>query len=101
MSRPAWTCGVMQPGGNLMLDLLPETKALFKMGEGIHGTWYYHLREPSRYVALCGDAVMKTGVPIDSWGFRSDHLNERYCSRCAEKAMALETALRACRVKSA
>jgi hypothetical protein len=52
--------------------------------EGIHGTWYYHLSDASGQRALCGDEVMPTGIPETAWGVRTEHLKERYCTRCAK-----------------
>lgn len=50
--------------------------------EGISGTWYYHLSDDGR-TALCGAAVMISSAPESTWGYKSGHLNERYCSKCA------------------
>jgi hypothetical protein len=61
------------------LSLSPERTLL----EGIHGTWHYHLADPSGKRALCGAKVMLTKIPETSWNFRA-HLKERYCSKCAE-----------------
>jgi hypothetical protein len=49
--------------------------------EGIAGTWYYHLSDDGR-TALCGAAVMISSAPESTWGYKSGHLNERYCSKC-------------------
>lgn len=72
-----------------MLDLLPETKARFGVAEGIHGTWYYHLRRPDDHFGLCGDRVMYTSIPVSAWGTRT-HIKERWCSRCEKAARDIE-----------
>lgn len=72
------------------LDLLPETKECFRVAEGIHGTFYYHLRRPDDHFGLCGDRVMHTSIPVSAWGARTDHIKERWCSRCEGAASEIE-----------
>ncbi len=50
--------------------------------EGIGGTWFYHLSYEGKTTrSLCGEQVMQTSCPLDSWGYVG-HLNERYCDKC-------------------
>ena len=67
----------------------------YKICEGISGTWYYHLHhhEETPAVALCGAKTMSTEARIESWGHRSEHINERYCKTCEQLARkeAIET----------
>jgi hypothetical protein len=62
----------------------------FQVVEGIHGTWFYHLArtQQPRLRALCSDEkpVMHTSAPLSSWGYKSGHLNERYCAECERLA---------------
>lgn len=73
-----------------MLDLLQATKDKLRVAEGIHGTFYYHLRTPDAHRGLCGDKVMPTSIPVSAWGTVT-HIKERWCSRCAAAAKQLET----------
>ncbi len=51
--------------------------------EGVAGYYHYHLsREDSFTKALCGRDVMKTEIPLSSWGVVT-HLNETWCEQCA------------------
>ncbi len=62
----------------------------FQVVEGIAGTWFYHLARTNqpRLRALCSDekSVMLTSAPLSSWGYKSDHINERYCAECERLA---------------
>lgn len=60
----------------------------FKLCESVHGTWFYHLAPvgSNSVRALCGAHTMQTSAPNSSWGFKG-HLNESYCSKCAEIAL--------------
>jgi hypothetical protein len=75
-----------------MLGIQEDTKALYRISEGISGTWFYHL-EPKTSAgiptALCGARVMRTSVPVSAWGTRT-HLKERWCQECADHARQAE-----------
>ena len=50
--------------------------------EGVEGYWHYHLSKPETFTrSLCGKQVMKTELPLSSWGIVG-HLKERYCKDC-------------------
>lgn len=50
--------------------------------EGVSGTWFYHLGMSEDIThSLCGEQVMPTSLPINSWGVVT-HLRERYCDKC-------------------
>lgn len=53
-----------------------------RIGEGVHGTFSYHLHVEGTHQALCGTQIMRTSVPLESWGVIT-HLGERYCEKCA------------------
>lgn len=53
-----------------------------RIGEGVHGTFSYHLHVEGTHQALCGTQIMRTSVPLESWGVVT-HLSERYCEKCA------------------
>lgn len=72
-----------------MLEIQQDTKAHLRVAEGIHGTFYYHLRRPDDHFGLCGDRVMHTSIPVSAWGSRT-HLKERWCSRCEKAAREIE-----------
>ena len=55
-----------------------------KIVEGISGVWHYHLARDGK--ALCGARTMPTGLRLNTWGFRSDHLHETYCRECESLA---------------
>lgn len=55
---------------------------LIRIGEGIHGTFSYHLHVEGTHQGLCGTQIMRTSVPLESWGVVT-HLGERYCEKCA------------------
>jgi len=63
---------------------------LFAICESVHGNWHYHLYakngRPSE--SLCGAWTMWSGAPIDTWGFKPDHMPSSYCSKCEEIALA-------------
>lgn len=59
--------------------------------EGVESTWYYHISEEnSPTKSLCGKWVMRTNCRMDSWGFVSPHIGERYCAEC-RKLMTKES----------
>lgn len=69
--------------------------AAFQVVEGVSGTFYYHLMatgiRPGSAGAhtLCNKTgVMHTSIPLETWGYRSEHLNERYCPQCTAAAQA-------------
>ena len=56
--------------------------------EGISGVWHYHLAkaEGPFYEALCGARTMYSAAPLDSWGYKPDHMPASYCAECARIA---------------
>ena len=57
--------------------------------EGVESVWHYHLSTGGRENVLCGNThVMPTSLPIDSWGFKSDHIHESYCKECERIAFS-------------
>lgn len=60
----------------------PPAEPPLQIVESIHGTYSYHLRRGDKGLSLCGKLVMPTSLPLTTWGYQSDHLNERYCNRC-------------------
>ena len=56
----------------------------FKMCESVSGNWHYHLHReddhPSK--SLCGASTMHSGAPIDTWGFKPEHMPSSYCKKC-------------------
>lgn len=56
--------------------------------EGVESTWSYHLAHGPQRDALCDPArtMMQTNLPLSAWGYKSDHLPERYCDQCASIA---------------
>ena len=54
------------------------------MVEGVESTWSYHLAPTGTLKPVCSRTrpVMGTGIPLEAWGHRSDHLPERYCKEC-------------------
>lgn len=66
------------------------SQPVWKVAEGIAGTWHYHVRDvslpnPLSQPAPCGARVMQTEVHLSSWGFVG-HLKERWCAVCAAHA---------------
>lgn len=53
--------------------------------ESIASVWAYHLRLDDAEETLCGRTdVFADGLPIEHWGHRSEHIREKYCSKCEE-----------------
>jgi hypothetical protein len=59
----------------------PNEAESIRIGEGIHGTFSYHLHVEGTHQALCGTQIMRTSIPLESWGVIT-HLCERYCEKC-------------------
>lgn len=58
-----------------------------KIVEGVESVWHYHLSETGENYkpALCGRIeVMKTLIPIGTWGMKGDHIPSSYCKKCNE-----------------
>jgi len=56
---------------------------VLKIVEGISSQWHYHLSMGGREEVLCGEReVMQTSLPLNSWGFKSEHIGETYCKEC-------------------
>lgn len=54
--------------------------------EGVEGFFHYHLRWDGEKTALCGESrVMQTSIPLDAWGYVSDHIREKYCAKCQQE----------------
>jgi hypothetical protein len=56
-----------------------------KIVEGVAGIWHYHLSISGENYqeALCGERkVMKTEVPLSSWGFKGGNVPSSYCTEC-------------------
>ena len=65
-----------------MVKTAEKTAPNLVITEGIRGTHFYHLSDPSTpSVGLCGMKTMPTSIPLSAWGYRS-HLRERYCPLC-------------------
>lgn len=65
---------------------MTQETAVYKVSEGIHGTWFYHLSTNEHStLGLCGARTMHTSVPLSAWG-GVGHLNERYCKECEKLA---------------
>jgi len=57
--------------------------------EGAESVWHYHLSETGKSgePALCGNKnVMKTLIPLKTWGMKSGHIPESYCKKCEKIA---------------
>ena len=59
--------------------------------EGAESCWHYHLSTGGRMDVLCGNNhVMQTGLSLNTWGFRSEHIRESYCKECTRIAKEME-----------
>lgn len=64
-------------------QLFKKDTPKYEIWEGVSGCWHYHISTGGRKGVQCGDEnVMSTDLPLDSWGFKSDHLHETYCKEC-------------------
>jgi hypothetical protein len=75
-----------------MLDIRQDTKAKFRVVEGISGHWHYHLAPWTTAgipTALCSARVMATSIPVSAWGTQT-HLGEKWCANCEQKAREFE-----------
>jgi len=49
--------------------------------EGVASVWHYHLAIND--IPICGNKeTMSTDLPLDTWGYKSDHIPESYCKEC-------------------
>lgn len=61
--------------------------------EGVESRWSYHLAEPfdgsiAGKKALCGrDRLMRTSIPLSAWSYRTKHVGEKFCLKCAQAAL--------------
>jgi hypothetical protein len=61
--------------------------------EGVESVWSYHLADPFEGAiagkkALCGrDRLMRTSMPLSAWGYRTKHIGEKFCLKCAQAAL--------------
>jgi len=61
-----------------------------RLCEGIAGMWRYHLcpaDDETGTKSLCGKQTMICNSPVDSWGFKSDHMPYSYCAECERIAL--------------
>lgn len=68
---------------------------LFAICESVGGNWHYHLFDRKcgkDSKALCGSHTMWSGSPVETWGFKPDHMPTSYCKICEEIALANVTA---------
>ena len=57
------------------------------MVEGSASVWHYHLKLEDEENTLCGTRfILNKPLPIDLWGFKSEHLSESYCTSCEKIA---------------
>lgn len=62
---------------------MPDTKPL-SVVESLSVNFSYHLAPTNRaWRSYCDIPTMATHMTLDQWGNKT-HLNERYCSKCAE-----------------
>ena len=64
---------------------------LFAICESIHGNWHYHLfnrKTGKASEALCGAKTMWSGAPLDTWGFKPEHMPSSYCEDCERISQA-------------
>lgn len=66
----------------------PAPQPALRVVESVAGNFFYHLAPPDRMEAICDPErrVMHTSIPLDTWGYKSPHLPERYCAACEEIA---------------
>ncbi len=65
------------------------TEPELRICEGVAGTWHYHLTYNEKGTnALCGAQTMWSGSPLNSWGFKPNHMPTSYCHKC-EKLVGL------------
>lgn len=64
----------------------------FVVTEGINGYWSYHIsRESTKQFSLCGQRVMQTSIPFESFGVgraapEGAGISGRWCEECKLKA---------------
>ena len=64
-------------------EVLPAT-----MAEGIAGTWHYHVSDNGGRRGLCNKPTMHSEAPLNTWGFKPEHMPSSYCIECATVAAA-------------
>lgn len=58
--------------------------AVFSICESRASIWAYHLSLDGGKSSLCGRTdMMSTQLPLRTWGMKSEHIPEKYCSKCA------------------
>ena len=59
----------------------PAPQPALRVVESVAGNFFYHLAPPDRMEAICDPErrVMHTSIRLDTWGYKSDHLPEKYC----------------------
>lgn len=63
-------------------------KENLKIVEGVESVWFYHLSVTGKNYepALCGRReVMRTQLPLSSWGFKDGNVPSKYCPKCNEQ----------------
>jgi hypothetical protein len=63
-----------------------------KIVEGVESVWFYHLSVSGKNYdpALCGRReVMRTQLPISSWGYKDGNVPSKYCSKCNDQYNAM------------
>ena len=61
----------------------PNKENTFKVTEGVESMWNYHISNGKNpYQSLCGKRVMWTGVTLESWGNKPDHIRMSFCTKC-------------------
>ena len=66
----------------------PAPQPALRVVESVAGNFFYRLAPPDRMEAICDPErrVMHTSIRLDTWGYKSDHLPEKYCKACEELA---------------
>lgn len=50
--------------------------------------WAYHLSRDGGRTSLCDRTdMMPTQLPLRTWGLKSGHIPESYCSKCAKSGV--------------
>ena len=62
-----------------------EKEDVVCLREGVGGNWHYHIAIGTK--PLCGNEdTMECGSPLNSWGFKPDHIPHSYCRTCERVA---------------
>jgi len=60
-------------------------ESVLTIRENVTSMWFYHFALDGKPICGTSDLTMPTNVPVDAWGWVSDHIHERYCPECTKR----------------